>query len=201
MIIIFSAHINILVFSLIPKTVDTHEPSVNKPHKGKAKKDYGSTWWGRAWLKPVESACGEKVASLGRAYALEGMAYDVDIKAGSVRAKAEGAGGKEYNVVIRFDGLSVKERNGVFSTVSEPSVSLALLSNELPADSEFPGFEPLFGRFRSSCTCPEGASICMHAAAVFYVLCGEIDYAPQMLFFLRGITNEELLSCIRGRVH
>jgi uncharacterized Zn finger protein len=126
------------------------------------------------------------------------MIYNVDIRAGSVRAKAEGPHADEYNVVVRFDRVKGKERMELFSLVSEPSVYLALLSNELPLDYESSGFESLFGRFDSSCTCPDGATPCIHVAAVFYVLCGEIDYAPQMLFFLRGVSNEELISCIRG---
>lgn len=149
----------------------------------------------------MEFACGENASSLGKSCAHEGKVYSVDIKAGSVRAHAEGPQGEEYSVVVHFDKISGKERRELFSLVSEPSVSLALLSNELPLDRESSGFDPLFGRFTSSCTCPDNASPCMHIAAVFYVLCGEIDYAPQMLFFLRGVSNDELLSCIRGRVH
>jgi uncharacterized Zn finger protein len=173
---------------------------VNKPHKSKPRKDYGSTWWGRAWLKPVESVCGEQVSSLGRSSALGGMVYDIDLKEGIVRAKAEGPHAEEYNVVIRFSGIRGKERRALFSLVSEPPVSLALLSNELPLSGESGGFDPLFGNYTSTCTCPKSGSPCMHVAAVFYALSGEIDYAPQILFFLRRISNDELLSCIRGKV-
>jgi uncharacterized Zn finger protein len=200
MIIIFSAHINISVFSVVLNTDHLHNPPGQKSGRGKGRKDYGSSWWGRAWLKPIEAACGEKVSSLGRSYALDGMIYDVDIKAGSVRAKAEGPNGEEYTVVVRFDRVTGKERQDIFSLVSEPSVSLALLSNELPIECESSDYDPLFGRFNSSCNCPDGASPCAHVAGVFYVLCGEIDHAPQMLFFLRGVSNEELLSCIRGMI-
>jgi|WetSurMetagenome_2_1015567.scaffolds.fasta_scaffold05034_5 uncharacterized Zn finger protein len=198
MIIIFSAHINISVFSVILKEDKVHNPGVQKPARSKGRKDYGSSWWGREWLRPIESVCGEKASSQGRTLAQEGMIYDVDIHAGLVRAKAEGPAGEEHRVMVRFDRVSGIDREKVFSLVSEPLVSLALLSNELPQDHESAGFESLFGRFNSSCTCPDKSSPCMHVAAVFYVLCGEIDHAPQMLFFLRGISNEELLSCIRG---
>jgi uncharacterized Zn finger protein len=189
------------VFSVILKEDYAHNPLGQKPApRNKARKDYGSSWWGREWLRPIESVCGENVSSLGRSYAREGMIYNVDIRAGSVRAKAEGPHAEEYNIVVRFDRVKGKERMELFSLVSEPSVYLALLSNELPGNYESTGFESLFGNFRSSCTCPDGAKPCMHVAAVFYVLCGEIDYAPQMLFFLRGISNEELISCIQSMV-
>jgi uncharacterized Zn finger protein len=175
-------------------------PPGHKSGRGKGRKDYGSSWWGRAWLKPIESACTENVSSLGRSYALDAMIYDVDIKVGSVRAKAEGPNGEEYNVVVHFDRISGKERTDILSLVSDPSVSLALLSNELPMECDPSSYESLFGRFNSSCNCPGGASPCAHVAGVFYVLCGEIDHAPQMLFFLRGVSNDELLSCIRGMI-
>jgi uncharacterized Zn finger protein len=187
------------VFSVVLKDDYAHDPCGQKACRGRARKDYGSSWWGGEWLRPIESACGENVSSLGRSYAREGMIYNVDILAGSVRAKAEGPHAEEYNVVVRLDMVKGKERMELFSLVSEPSVYLALLSNELPVNCESHGFGSLFGRFTSSCNCPDGAAPCMHVAAVFYVLCGEIDHAPQMLFFLRGISNEELLSCIRGR--
>ena len=189
------------MFSVILKEDYAHNPLGQKPApRNKSRKDYGSSWWGRAWLKPIESLCGETVSSSGKSYALEGMIYGVDIMEGSVRAKAEGPGGEEYNVMVRFDRVTGKERLELFSIVSEPSVSLSLLSNELPVNCESIGLESLFGNFKSSCNCPDGASPCMHVAALFYVLCGEIDYAPQMLFFLRGISNEQLLSCIRGMI-
>lgn len=188
------------MFSVSLKEGYAHDHQGQKSGRNKGRKDYGSTWWGRAWLKPVESVCGENVSSLGRSLALDSMVYNVDIKAGSVRAKAEGPRGEEYSVKVRFDRIKGKERMDIFSLVSEPSVSLALLSNELPLSFEKGGFDPLFGGFGPACNCPDGHSPCMHVAAVFYVLCGEIDYAPQLLFFLRGISNGELLSCIRGSV-
>jgi uncharacterized Zn finger protein len=189
------------VFSVVLKDDYAHDPCGQKACRGRARKDYGSSWWGRAWLKSIEQICKDSVSSMGKSCALEGNVYDVDIKAGSVHAKAEGAHGEEYNVMVRFDRVKGKERMELFSLVSEPSVYLALLSNELPMNCESHGFESLLGRFSSSCNCPDGAAPCMHVAAVFYVLCGEIDHAPQMLFFLRGISNEKILSCIRGGVH
>ena len=187
------------MFSVILKEDYAHNPLGQKSApRNKGRRDYGSSWWGRVWLRSIESLCGENISSQGRSRALEGMIYDVDIRAGSVHAKAEGPHAEEYNVVVRFDRVRGKQRRELFSLVSEPSVSLALLSNELPVNCESCGFESLFGLYRSSCTCPDGATPCMHVAAVFYVLCGEIDYAPQLLFFLRGVSYEELISCIRG---
>lgn len=187
------------MFSLILKETCAKDPYTDKPHKGKTRKEYGSTWWGKAFLRSMESACSEKVSSLGKASALAGKVYDVSVRMGCIKAKAEGPLGEEYNVVIRFDKLAGTEKKGLLSIVSEPGVSLALLSNELPASYESGGFGALFGDYRPACTCPDGG-LCIHTAAVFYVLSAEIDHAPQMLFFLRGISNDQLLSSIRGGV-
>jgi uncharacterized Zn finger protein len=189
------------VFSVILKIDQSKNHSKPKTNRGNGRKDYGSTWWGRAWISAMESACGEKVSTLGKLCALEGMVYGVDVRKGSVSANVEGPHAEEYKVVIRFDKIKGNERKELFSLVSDPSVSLALLSNELPLNCEREKFDHLFGNFKSKCTCPEGDSFCAHAAAVFYILSGEIDHAPQILFFLRGISNEDLLSCIRGGVH
>jgi len=198
MIIIFSVPIIILVFSLSEKEGSFNRSS-GKRHKPIPGRNYGTTWWGKRFLASLEALCGEKTASLGRAWMLDDMVYDVSVSMGHVSAKVEGPHGEEYRVKISFERIQGEERRELLSLVSRQDVALPLLSNELPAECD--SLRPLFRGFRENCTCPDEERPCMHVAAVFYVLSAEIDNAPQMLFFLRGIGNDEILSHIRGGVH
>ena len=170
-----------------------------RPARSGSRKTCETTWWGDAWRRSVESASGEKTSSAASLLAAEGRIYGIGLSKGSVRAKAEGPHSEEYRVKIRFDRLRGVERRALLSYVSDPYASLALLSNELPENCGRRIFKPLFGGFRPECTCSDGGTFCAHAAAVCLILSHEIDKAPQILFFLRGVRGEELLSHIRGR--
>jgi hypothetical protein len=45
-----------------------------------------------------------------------------------------------------------------------------------------------------SCSCPDGAWLCKHLAAVLYGIGARLDEAPELLFVLRGVDQLELIS-------
>ena len=47
-----------------------------------------------------------------------------------------------------------------------------------------------------SCSCPDGASICKHVAAVMYGVGARLDARPEMLFRLRAVNENDLVANI-----
>ena len=47
---------------------------------------------------------------------------------------------------------------------------------------------------RFSCTCPDGASMCKHVAAVLYGVGARLDETPELLFRLRAVDETDLVA-------
>jgi uncharacterized Zn finger protein len=56
------------------------------------------------------------------------------------------------------------------------------------------GLFPKPSDIRFSCTCPDGASMCKHVAAVLYGVGARLDKAPELLFRLRAVDEQDLLA-------
>ena len=55
------------------------------------------------------------------------------------------------------------------------------------------GLFPAPGEIKLSCSCPDGAYMCKHVAAVLYGIGARFDLAPELLFRLRGVDEAELI--------
>ena len=53
---------------------------------------------------------------------------------------------------------------------------------------------PLPGEIKLTCSCPDWATMCKHVAAVLYGVGARLDTKPELLFLLRGVDHEELIS-------
>jgi hypothetical protein len=56
------------------------------------------------------------------------------------------------------------------------------------------GVFPRSGELDLACSCPDGARLCKHLAAVLYGIGARLDDAPELLFVLRGVEAEELVA-------
>jgi uncharacterized Zn finger protein len=56
------------------------------------------------------------------------------------------------------------------------------------------GLFPSPGDITLDCTCPDWAMMCKHVAAVLYGVGARLDHEPQMLFTLRGVDADELIT-------
>jgi uncharacterized Zn finger protein len=52
-----------------------------------------------------------------------------------------------------------------------------------------------------SCSCPDYADMCPHAAATLYAVGALLDGNPRHLFTLRGVEAEELVGSITTTIH
>ena len=60
------------------------------------------------------------------------------------------------------------------------------------------GLFPHPGEISLHCTCPDWAVMCKHVAAVMYGVGARLDEKPDLLFLLRGVDHEELISAEAG---
>ena len=56
------------------------------------------------------------------------------------------------------------------------------------------GLFPKPSEIRFSCTCPDGASMCKHVAAVLYGVGARLDERPELLFRLRAVDENDLVA-------
>jgi len=61
------------------------------------------------------------------------------------------------------------------------------------------GLFPKPSEIRFSCSCPDGASMCKHVAAVMYGVGSRLDSKPELLFRLRAVNENDLVADI-GKV-
>lgn len=177
-----------------------HDPTARRP--------FGGTWWGRAWLTALENAAGLDSVRLqrGQAYARGGRIATIDVTPGEVRAQVRGSRPQPYRVSVSWPPLSNAEWDRVLDVVSARVGHVAaLLDGDLPADlvddvaaaglSLLPG--P--GDLDPWCSCPDEAVPCKHAAAVCYTVADLLDNDPFELLLLRGRSRDDVLGALRAR--
>jgi uncharacterized Zn finger protein len=158
------------------------------------------TFWGKAWCDHLESYA-DYASRLprGRTYVRNGSVIDLRIAKGEVRALVSGS--EIYDVTIAVAPLAAarwkavrKECAGQICTVVEllsGKLSSAVMEKLCHRERGlFPGAKQIELR----CSCPDGAWLCKHLAAVLYGVGARLDEAPELLFTLRGVDGAELVA-------
>lgn len=158
------------------------------------------TFWGEAWCKHLEqfSDFANRLPR-GRTYARNGSVCHLAIKKGEVEAIVSGS--ELYEVAIDITRLSSanwkrlrKQCAGQIGSMLEllqgrlSSQVMEIVTN--PAKGLFP--QP--GDIGFHCNCPDWAEMCKHVAAVLYGIGARLDEKPELLFVLRQVDHEELIS-------
>ncbi|HUX42652.1 MAG TPA: hypothetical protein VMV83_15910 [Rectinemataceae bacterium] len=158
------------------------------------------SFWGKAWCKNLESYSDfENRLPRGRTYVRNGAVCHLDILPGEVRAKVSGS--ELYDVTIKIKRLdptawqAIKDR-----CTGEIDSILDLLGGKLAAgvmavvtDRE-KGLFPKPREISLNCSCPDWADMCKHVAATLYGVGARLDENPELLFVLRGVDHQELVS-------
>jgi uncharacterized Zn finger protein len=165
------------------------------------------SWWGRRWIAAAE-ALGAAYANRlprGRRYAADGSVVDLQVAPGQVAAKVRGRRPNPYRVRLRVPELTDQEWERVAEVLAgEVRHTAALVDGRLPEDVDDLLGEvdvslfPHPGELETSCSCPDVANPCKHAAAVHYVLADCVDADPFLLTALRGRDRDELLAGIEA---
>jgi uncharacterized Zn finger protein len=158
------------------------------------------TFWGKAWCSNLESYSDfENRLPRGRTYVRNGSVCHLEIDAGTIRAKV--AGSSLYDVTISIKALrpaeweSIKKRSAgeIHSLLDLLSGKLSKEVMAIVTDREH-GLFPKPKDIRLECNCPDWADMCKHVAAVLYGVGARLDERPELLFSLRGVRHEELIS-------
>lgn len=173
-----------------------------------ARRGFGTTWWGRAWLEALEQRARLDPNRLGRgkSYARRGSVLEHSVEPGVVTAAVQGSRRDPYAVTVRTNVFSDTDWEAVLDMIAaQVGRVAALLDGELPPevvdDARAAGLEllPSIGDVRLACTCPDFANPCKHAAAVCYLVADALDADPFALLLLRGRSRAELLAALRSR--
>ena len=158
------------------------------------------TFWGKAWCDNL-TAYQDYSNRLprGATYVRNGSVVDLIIK--PKRIEAIVAGSAPYTVKIEITELDKHRWKAIRSECSESIDSLLdLLSGRLSdgvmkqLTDQKTGLFPSPREIRMSCSCPDSSSCCKHLAAVMYGVGARLDNQPELLFLLRGVDHQELVS-------
>lgn len=162
------------------------------------------TFWGKAWCDHLESFSDyENRLPRGRTYVRNGSVCHLDIERGEISAMV---GGSEiYKVKITIKTLAPKKWKEVKNRCAGQIGSLLeLLQGRLSKNvmsvvtDRAKGLFPLPGEISLKCSCPDWAVMCKHVAAALYGVGARLDHEPELLFLLRGVDHEELISAEVG---
>ncbi len=159
-----------------------------------------SSFWGKGWCDHLESFSDfENRLPRGRTYVRNGSVCHLEVKAGCIEAFVSGS--ELYKVSIEIEHLAGKTWQAIKKKCQGQIGSvLELLQGRLsghvmevvsdPAQGLFP--QP--GEIKLKCSCPDWATMCKHVAAVLYGIGSRLDHRPELLFVLRGVDAQELIS-------
>jgi uncharacterized Zn finger protein len=158
------------------------------------------TFWGRAWCAQLEQLA-DLASRLprGRSYVRSGAVLHLALSRGAVHARV--AGTDLYTVEIGVAPLPADRWAAVRrACAGRIATAVELLSGKLSSavmsvlcDPER-GLFPRTAELDLRCSCPDGAWLCKHLAAVLYGVGARLDEAPELLFTLRGVPLEHLVA-------
>ncbi|CAN5835790.1 SWIM zinc finger family protein [soil metagenome] len=169
-------------------------------------RQFGHTWWGRAWVEALEQRARLDPNRLprGRTYARQDRVTSLHLEPGQVTASVRGSRRLRYRTHVGVRTYGDDEWARVVATIAgRAGHTAALLDGDLDPgvvdDAREVGVEllPSPGDLKPRCSCPDSANPCKHAAAVCYLVAEALDDDPFCLFALRGRTREALLSELR----
>ena len=123
------------------------------------------------------------------------------MQSSSIGGKRHRAAAKRSSGPIPFAKLVDKRWRNLQKNCAESIHSLIdLMRGKLPDEvlhrltDAKKGLFPAPKEIRLSCSCPDGASLCKHLAAVLYGVGHRLDSEPDLFFRLRGVNQHDLIS-------
>ncbi len=158
------------------------------------------SFWGKGWCDHLESFSDyENRLPRGRTYVRNGSVCHLHIQPGRIEAIVSGS--ELYNISIRIKKLKpvtwklVKRRcSGRIGSMLE--LLQGRLSDQVMTvvTERKQGLFPQPREIQLSCDCPDWAVMCKHVAAALYGVASRLDDRPELLFLLRDVNAQELIS-------
>lgn len=159
-----------------------------------------STFWGKAWCNNLE-AYSDYANRLPRArtYVRNGSVIDLKILPGKVMAQVVGS--SRYRIEIDIQPMATPRWHELVKDCTGSIESLVELLQGQLSDAVMQricapktGLFPSPAEIRFSCSCPDWADMCKHVGAALYGVGARLDADPQLLFTLRKVDANDLLS-------
>ncbi|MBI4907330.1 MAG: SWIM zinc finger family protein [Acidobacteria bacterium] len=158
------------------------------------------TFWGKAWCENLERYSDyENRLPRGRTYVRNGSVCDLQIAAGEIKALVSGS--ELYKVAVKVVPVAKARWQSICVDCAGAIESLVeLLQGKLSKGVMERVCRPKTGLFPSpseiklSCSCPDGAYMCKHVAAVLYGIGARLDQQPELLFLLHGVEAIDLIT-------
>jgi len=159
-----------------------------------------TTFWGGAWCDNLErySDFANRIPR-GRTYVRNGSVIDLQIQPGRVEALVSGS--SIYHVAVKVAPVSPAKWKAICVQCAGGIDSLVELLQGRFAKGvmahlcqQGAGLFPAPKEIEFSCSCPDGAYMCKHIAAVLYGVGARLDHQPELLFRLRKVDEQDLVA-------
>ena len=158
------------------------------------------TFWGKAWCDNLESYMDyENRLPRGRTYVRNGSVVHLDIRSGEIEATVSGS--ELYKVNISIAPAAKAKWKRLCNECSGAIGSLVELLRGRFSDHVMgiitrkeTGLFPAPAEIELKCSCPDWATMCKHVAAALYGVGARLDQSPELLFALRSVNHEELIT-------
>ena len=165
-----------------------------------AGREMTTTFWGNAWCENLENYSDySNRLPRGRSYARNGSILDLQIDKGVVTAMVSGS--SLYRIKIKIQTLKDNLWKNIKVDCAQSIHSVMdLLQGKLSnavmqrLTQEKIGLFPHSKEIDLKCSCPDGAYLCKHLAAVMYGIGHRLVSMPELLFTLRGVCQHELIG-------
>ena len=157
------------------------------------------TFWGKSWCENLERYSDyENRLPRGRTYVRNGSVVDLQIKPGVINAWVSGS--ELYEISLTVAPVAKSRWKSICDDCAGAIDSLVeLLQGRFSKGviericRQSHGLFPTPAELKLSCSCPDGAYMCKHVAAVLYGIGARFDHEPELLFRLRGVDEKELI--------
>jgi uncharacterized Zn finger protein len=158
------------------------------------------TFWGKAWCDNLEAYSDfENRLPRGRTYVRNGSVIDLKIEPGMVRALVMGS--SLYQIEISITAVPDSHWKSLAKECTGSIASLVeLLQGKLSKAVMERICQPKTGLFPTpkdiqlDCSCPDWATMCKHVAAALYGVGARLDAQPELLFTLRQVDANDLVT-------
>jgi len=160
------------------------------------------TWWGNSWNQNLERyADYSNRIGRGRSYVRHGAVLDLQVSTGGVTALVQGSRSRPYEISVKIKKLSKMHWQQIAASCSGMFNSLPeLIAGKFPKElgelflRRDSGLFPSPKEITFTCSCPDWAKMCKHVAATLYGVGARLDEDAMLLFTLRGMNTDDLVS-------
>lgn len=158
------------------------------------------TFWGKAWCDNLESYMDyANRLPRGRTYVRNGSVVHLDLRPGQIEATVSGS--ELYRVRIQIAAAPPAKWKQLCAECAGGIGSLVELLQGRFSDHVMgiltrkgTGLFPTPAEIKLDCSCPDWADMCKHVAAVLYGVGARLDERPELLFTLRSVNHEDLIT-------